>query len=125
MNKPKGSSNTDKLVKTIIEGAQNKKGKEIISLDFKNIENSVCKFFIICHADSNIQVGSIAHSIEKNVKDELNEKVWQKGGYENSLWIILDYVDVVVHVFLKEYREFYKLENLWADTIFKKYDNNY
>ena len=97
MKKPKGADNTVRLVDTIVEGIKKKKGEKIISLDFNNIENSVCKYFIICHADSNIQVNAIADSIERIVKTELKEKVWQKGGYENSFWIILDYVDVVVH----------------------------
>lgn len=122
MKKPYGSDNTTKLVETIVEGIRKKKGEKIISLDFKNIENSVCKFFIICHADSNIQVNAITDSIERNVKTELKEKVWQKGGYENSYWVILDYVDVVIHIFQKEYRDFYKLENLWADTIKTEYE---
>jgi len=122
MKKPYGSDNTAILVETIIDGIRKKKGEEIISLDFKNIENSVCKFFIICHADSNIQVSAIADSIERNVRKDLKEKVWKKGGYDNSYWIILDYIDVVVHIFQKEYRDFYKLERLWADTVRKEYD---
>ena len=122
MKKPKGADNTVRLVDTIVEGIKKKKGEKIISLDFNNIENSVCKYFIICHADSNIQVNAIADSIERIVKTELKEKVWQKGGYENSFWIILDYVDVVVHVFQNEYRNFYKLESLWADTLRTEYE---
>ncbi|MFC2118935.1 ribosome silencing factor [Bacteroidota bacterium] len=118
----KSPDDTTRLVETIVDGAKKKKGEEIISLNFNNIENSICKYFIICHADSNIQVNAIADSIEKKVKEDLNERVWQKGGYENSFWIILDFVDVVVHIFQKEYRDFYKLEDLWADTIKIKYD---
>jgi len=125
MNKSDSSANTKKLLKAIVDGAKNKKGEKIISLDFSKIENSVCKYFIICHADSNIQVNAIAASIENNVRIELKEKVWQKGGYENSFWIILDYVNIVVHIFQKEYREFYKLESLWADAIQVKYDKDF
>lgn len=124
MNKPDSSVNTKKLIMAIVDGAKIKKGEKIISLDFNNIENSVCEYFIICHADSNIQVNAIANSIEKNVKNDLKEKVWQKGGYENSYWIILDYINVVVHIFQKEYRDFYKLESLWADAIQVKYDQD-
>lgn len=115
----------DKTVDLIIEGIKEKKGKEIVSIDISKLENSVCSYFIICHGDSNTQVSAIANWIEKVVEDELNEKVWKKQGFENAQWILLDYVDVVVHIFQKETRDFYNLENLWADGRIEKFENEY
>jgi len=106
------------IVDNIIEGIKDKKGKEIICIDLSALKNSVCRYFIICHGDSNTQVGAIALWVEKVMEDKLNEKVWRKQGLENAHWVLLDYVDVVVHIFQKEYREFYNLEELWADGIF-------
>lgn len=115
----------DKTVDLIIEGIKEKKGKEIVSIDISKLENSVCSYFIICHGDSNTQVSAIANWVEKVVEDELDEKVWKKQGFENAQWILLDYVDVVVHIFQKETRDFYNLENLWADGRIEKFENEY
>jgi ribosome-associated protein len=107
---------TDILHSCIIEAILEKKGSNIISLELGKLPNAICQHFIICHADSNIQVSAIAQNIEDKSLEILNEKVWQKGGYENGIWVVLDYVDVVVHVFQTEWRQFYKLEELWADA---------
>jgi ribosome-associated protein len=115
----------DKTVDLIIEGIKEKKGKEIVSIDISKLENSVCRYFIICHGDSNTQVSAIAQWIEKVVEDELNEKVWKKQGFENAQWILLDFVDIVVHIFQKESRDFYNLESLWADGKIEKFENEY
>jgi ribosome-associated protein len=115
----------DKTVDIIIEGIKEKKGKEIVSIDISKLENSVCRYFIICHGDSNTQVSAIAQWIEKVVEDDLNEKVWKKQGFENAQWILLDYVDIVVHIFQKEFRDFYDLESLWADGKIEKIENEY
>ena len=104
------------LLNTIIEGIKDLKGENITLVDLNGIENSVCKQFVICNADSNTQVNSIADSIIDKMKSDQSERVWKKEGYENSQWILLDYVDIVVHVFQTEYRDFYKLEQLWADA---------
>lgn len=103
------------LVDNIIEGIKDKKGKEIVYIDLSSLENSICRYFIICHGDSNTQVSAIAQWVEKVMEDKLNEKVWRKQGLENSHWVLLDYIDVVVHIFQKEFRDFYNLEGLWAD----------
>lgn len=103
------------IVDNIIEGIQEKKGKEIVCIDLSAIETSICRYFIICHGDSNTQVGAIAQSVEKVLEEKLNEKVRRKQGLENAHWVLLDYVDVVVHIFQKEFRDFYNLEGLWAD----------
>jgi ribosome-associated protein len=115
----------DKTVALIIEGIKEKKGKEIVSIDISKLENSFCRYFIICHGDSNTQVSAIAQWIEKVVEDDLHEKVWKKQGFENAQWILLDYVDIVVHIFQKEYRDFYDLESLWADGKIEKFENEY
>jgi len=113
------------IVDNIIEGIQEKKGKEIVCIDLSALENSICRYFIICHGDSNTQVGAIAQSVEKVMEDKLNEKVWRKQGLENAHWVLLDYVDVVVHIFQKEFRDFYNLEGLWADGLVNLVENGY
>jgi len=94
------------LTESVVNGIQEKKGREIVVLDLRKIENAVSDFFIICEADSTTQVGAIARS----------EKAWHSEGVQNAQWILIDYVSVVVHVFQKEIRQFYNLESLWADA---------
>ncbi len=104
------------LLKTINNAILEKKGEELLNLNLTEIENSVAEHFIICHANSSTQVKAIANSIEEMVKKNIGEKPWKKEGYSNSEWVLLDYVNVVVHVFQTQSREFYKLEKLWADA---------
>lgn len=104
------------LVDSIVEGIQDVKGKDIAILNLSNIENAVCDYFIICTGDSSTQVSSIANSIEKTTRKNIQEKPWHNEGSTNSEWILLDYVNVVVHVFYRETREFYNIEGLWADA---------
>ncbi|MCD4833576.1 MAG: ribosome silencing factor [Bacteroidales bacterium] len=115
--------NTQEIVSAAIEGILKKKGKATVSLDLTKIENSVCKYFIICHGDSNTQVDAIADSVIETVREETGEKVWHKEGLNNATWVLLDYSDVVVHIFQKEYRDLYKLEELWADAKLTRYDD--
>ncbi len=115
----------EQIVDLIIEGIKDKKGKEIVSIDISKFENAVCNHFIICHGDSTTQVNAIAQGIEKILEEQLNEKVWKKQGFENAQWVLLDYIDVVVHIFLKESRDFYNLEGLWADGSIKQIKNDY
>lgn len=124
--KSKTENNTKELVDAVIEGLFKKKGDEVVSLDLTNIENSVCKYFIICHADSDRQVEALADSVLETVSEETGEKAWHKEGLENATWVLLDYSDVVVHIFQKEYRNLYKLEELWADAKLTQHvdDNN-
>ncbi len=107
---------TERLLETIVEGIQNKKGNNIITVDLTVLENSFCQFFVICHGNSNIQVSAIAESVEERVREDLRVKVWHREGLENAQWVLLDYGDVVVHIFQQEFREFYNLEELWADA---------
>ena len=108
--------NVKGLVDSIVEGIQEVKGKDIAILNLSAIENAVCNYFIICTGESSTQVSSIASSIEKTTRKNLKEKPWHNEGSTNAEWILLDYVNVVVHVFYKETREFYNIEGLWADA---------
>ena len=114
--KRKVKEDTKELLNAIIEGLHKKKGKELVSLDLTKLENSVCKYFIICHGDSNTQVEALADSVLETVKEETGQKAWHKEGLTNATWVLIDYADVVVHIFQKEYRDLYKLEELWADA---------
>ena len=116
MNKSLKKEGTEQLIEAIVEGIQRKKGLGLVKIDLTKINHTECKYFIICHGNSNTQVDAIAHSVEDTVEELMNEKAWHKDGYRNSLWILLDYADIMVHVFQKDSRDFYDLENLWADA---------
>lgn len=107
---------SDKLVKAVIEGIQEKKGKNITILDLRCIENSIAEYFVICEGDSNIHVDAVAESVEEVVRKNAGEKPLHVEGRENAEWILLDYLDVVVHVFQSATRHYYNLEDLWADA---------
>lgn len=106
----------DKLIETIVSAIQDKKGQNITSLDLSGFDGAICSNFIVCNADSTTQVAAIAAGIEEKVQKELGEKVWRVEGLTNSLWVVMDYTDVMVHIFQTELRDFYKLEELWADA---------
>ncbi len=99
---------------------QELKGSDITVLNLADVPGAVSQYFVICHGDSSTQVEAIARSIEKETQKELKEKPWHIEGNENAEWVLLDYVDVVAHVFYRETREFYNLEGLWADATFEK-----
>ncbi len=107
---------TQKLLDAVKEGMIEKKAQNIVKIDFKETQNSVTDFFIICDAETDKQVEAIADSIERFVRIQTGEHVLHKEGKENAEWIILDYFDVMVHIFQKKIRETYKLEDLWADA---------
>jgi ribosome-associated protein len=107
---------TQLLADAIVEGILEVKGKYISVLDLKGIHNRVCDYFIICQADSSTQVNAIANSVEEIVKKRTGERPYRKEGFENSEWILVDYVNVVAHIFQTEVRNFYNLESLWADA---------
>lgn len=109
--------NTQKLIDAIVEGIERKKGLNITKIDLTKINHSECNYFIICHGNSTTQVDAIAHSVEDTVEELTGETSWHKDGYKNAIWILLDYADVMVHVFQHEARDFYDIENLWADAI--------
>ena len=112
----KKQAGTDQLITQIIQGIENVKGQDIEILDLREIENTVCDYFIICNGTSNTQVNAIVNSVQKSVSKSLKEKPWHVEGSDNSEWILLDYVHVVVHVFQKHIREFYDIEGLWGDA---------
>ncbi len=105
-----------RLADVAVEGILEVKGRNISVLDLRNIHNRVCDYFIICQADSNTQVNAIANSVEEMVKKITGERPYRKEGFENSEWILVDYVTVVVHIFQSHIRNFYNLESLWADA---------
>ena len=106
----------DLLIAEIIKGIEEVKGENVTILDLREIENTVCDYFVLCDGNSNTQVGAIAGSIQKVVSKSLKEKPWHVEGESNAEWVLLDYVNVVVHVFQKRIREFYNLEELWGDS---------
>ena len=107
---------TDDLIALIIKGIDEVKGEDIQLLDLRDIENTVCDYFIICSGNSNTQVNAISGSIQKIVSKELKDKPWHIEGQTNSEWILMDYVNVAVHVFQKHIREYYDIESLWGDA---------
>jgi ribosome-associated protein len=116
--------NANELITNIIKSIEDIKGEEIILLDMKKIDNSPCDYFIICEGSSNIQVNAIVSKIKKNVSKLLSEKPLHIEGLENSKWVLIDYVNVVVHVFQKEIRKFYDIESLWEDAKHTKFASN-
>jgi ribosome-associated protein len=112
----KKQAGTDQLITQIIRGIEEVKGKDIEILDLRDIENTVCDYFIICNGTSNTQVNAIVNSVQKSVSKALKEKPWHVEGSDNAEWILMDYVHVVVHVFQKHIREFYDIEGLWGDA---------
>jgi ribosome-associated protein len=122
MGKLKTSIETETLLYNIIEGIRKVKGKEIVDIDLTGLEQRICQHFLICHGDSNRHVSAIADSVESEIKEKLDWPSIHREGYENAIWILLDYGSIVVHVFQKEYRDFYQLEKLWADGIIVKID---
>ena len=104
-----------------IYGIQEKKGNDIVRLDLRNIFSSVSDYFVICHADSATQVKAIANSVEEEIFKATQQEPWRKEGLEYGEWILLDYVDVVIHIFRTDKREFYDVEDLWGDAEIKFY----
>ena len=112
----KKQADADQIVAEIIKGIEEVKGQEIQILDLREIENTVCDYFVICSGNSNTQVNAIVNSVQKLVSKSLKEKPWHIEGSDNAEWVLMDYVHVVVHVFQKHIREFYDIEGLWGDA---------
>lgn len=106
-----------KILKVITSAIQDRKGEHIVLLDLRKISEAVSDFFIVCEATSTVQVKAIADWVEVKVKKELGELPYKHEGQQASQWILIDYVNVVVHVFLSETRKFYKLEDMWNDGV--------
>ena len=107
----------------IVEGIQEVKGKDIVVLDLREVPNTVCAYFIVCHGDSATQVGAITRSVEKTARERTDEKPWHTEGERNAEWVLMDYVDVVVHIFHRDKRGYYALEDLWGDATRRVYEN--
>lgn len=121
----KKHTNADQLIAAILSGIEDVKGKEINILDLREIENTVCDYFVVCEGTSNTQVNAIVNSIQKKVSKELKDKPWHIEGTDNAEWVLMDYVNVVVHVFQKHIREYYDIESLWGDAKMTVIETNY
>lgn len=108
--------NNDLLIATILEGIDKVKGEDVTVLDLREIENAVCDYFIIVNGNSNTQVNAIAGSVQKVVSKAIHDKPWHIEGKENAEWVLMDYINVVVHIFQKQVRERYDIEGLWGDA---------
>ena len=117
--------NTDQLISAIVEALESIKGEDIRILDLRDIENAVCKYFIICSGGSNTQVNALAGSVQKQVSKSLREKPFLIEGTEMAEWVILDYIDIIVHIFQKSVREYYDIESLWGDAKLTEIASNY
>lgn len=122
MNKKKADE-TDLLVMSIVAGMQEKKAKSIKVLDLRNVPSAFADCFVVCHGNSDRQVEAIADSIEETVRKKLKEKPWSVEGKAKSEWVLLDYINVVVHVFIEEKRHFYAIEELWGDAEITEFDD--
>jgi len=120
-NRRKKSGNrltkSSKIIKTIIAAIQEKKGENIISLDLRKINEAVADFFIICEATNQPQIKAIGDNVEATVKEKCDEYPFHHEGYQNLQWVLIDYVNVVVHIMLPENRKFYGLEEMWSDAV--------
>lgn len=116
---------TDQLIAEVIKGIEEVKGQDIEILDLREIENTVCDYFILCNGTSNTQVNAIVNSIQKTVSKNIKEKPWHVEGSDNAEWVLIDYVHVVVHVFQRHIREFYDIEGLWGDAKTVKIETTY
>ncbi len=113
------------LVDVIVKGMQEKKAENITVIDLREIDASVCDFFVISNANSNTQVNAIADSVQKETLETLNDKAWRKEGTETSEWVLMDYVNVVAHIFQTPVRDFYALEELWGDAKITTIESKY
>jgi ribosome-associated protein len=117
--------NMDLLIAAIVDAIEDIKGEDIRILDLRDIENAVCKYFIICSGSSNTQVNALAGSVQKKVSKSLREKPFQVEGTESAEWVLLDYIDIVVHIFQKSVRDYYDIESLWGDAKLTEIASNY
>jgi ribosome-associated protein len=110
----------EQIVNKIVEGIQERKGKNIVIVNLTKLKDAPCSYFVICEGDSTIQVNAVALSIKDWVRDHINIKPYAMDGFENCVWIAMDYGQIIVHVFQRATREFYDIEHLWADADLKR-----
>jgi len=114
---------TENLISVIIEGLQDKKGKDIVVMDLRHLPTAITDYFVLCSGDSDTHIKALCDSVEDKVREELREKPWHIEGKEFKKWILLDYISVIVHIFYPEQRKFYALEELWGDAHFTHYED--
>jgi ribosome-associated protein len=119
----KRSDGAEVLMNSVVKGIFEKQGQNVLKIDLRKLENRIADYFLICHAGSTTQVDSISYSIEDTVRKATGEKPIHREGLENCYWVLMDYGNVIVHVFLEEYRNFYSLESLWADATVVKLED--
>lgn len=117
MLRKQGETDSQILCDAIVEGMQENKAKDIVVLDLRHISSAVTDFFVICSGESSVQVDGISNTVTRHTREVLKERPWHVEGKQNSEWILLDYVNVVAHVFYKDARKFYELEDLWSDAV--------
>jgi len=120
--KKSASSETQALYNLIIDSISDKKGQKTVSIDLRKVDDTIADYFIICEADNMTQTKAIADNVSFRVKKELGEYPLHVEGVTNLEWVLIDYFDIVVHIFYSEKREFYELEELWSDGVIKKYE---
>ena len=113
----KKSDGAEVLLESVIKGIFEKNGQNVLKIDLRKLENRIADYFVICHASSGTQVSAICDSVDDTVRKVAGEKPIHVEGLDNCFWVLLDYSNVIVHVFLEEYRNFYSLESLWADAV--------
>ncbi len=121
----KNKVNNDELLTLIIKGIEDVKGSDIDILDLRQLDNSATDYFVICNGNSNTQVNAIVGSIQKTVSKSIQDKPWHIEGSDNAEWVLMDYINVVVHVFQKHIREYYNIEALWGDAKITTIENKY
>lgn len=113
----------EQIVKNIVEGIQERKGKEIVVVDMNRLKEAPCSYFVICEGDSTVHVNAVAHSIKEYVQEKIQVKPYAADGFENAEWIAMDYGQIIVHVFQRHARQYYDIEHLWADADLQKIEN--
>lgn len=123
MAKKRLGSNAEKLSNVIVKGMQDKKALDIVVMDLRKVKNAVADFFVVCSGGSDRQLDAIASGVDEEVFKTLKENPWHSEGKNNKEWVLIDYIDVVVHIFQKEKREFFALERLWGDALITEIEN--
>jgi len=120
----KKSDGSEVLLGSVMKGIFEKKGQNVLKIDLRKLESRIADYFVICHASSGTQVSAICDSVEDNVREVAGEKPFHVEGLDNCFWVLLDYGNIIVHIFLEEYRNFYSLESLWADAAIEAMEDN-
>ena len=123
MGENKAPASSENLSKVVVKGMQGKKALDIVILDLRKVKNSIADFFVLCSGNSDTQLDAIADAVDEEVYKACQESPWHYEGRENKEWMLLDYVNVVAHIFKKDRREFYALESLWGDAVMTHIDD--